>query len=161
MAERLVRLPDPRRRRGVRHPFVSVLQIAACAVLARARSYATIGQWAAEAPQHTLARLGARCATAFAVRIAPSSATVRRVTTSVCPGGLADLLGCDPHGADTVAIEGKRAWGSRRGDRPAAHLLAALTGTGQIVTQLSSAATTPKASRFCRAAGEMTLVTLI
>ncbi|MFH9090515.1 transposase family protein [Streptomyces sp. NPDC017673] len=93
VAERLVRLPDPRHRRGLRHPFVSVLLSAACAVLAGARSYAAIGQWAAEAPHHTLARLGARCATVFAVRIAPSAATIRRVITSVCPGGLADLLG--------------------------------------------------------------------
>lgn len=125
--------PPPTR---VRHPFVSVLLIAACAVPAGARSYAAIGQWAAEAPQHTLARLGARCATAFAVRIAPSAATVRRAITSVCPGGLADLLGCDLNGADTLAVDGKTARGSRRGDKSAAHLPAALTGIGQVVTQL-------------------------
>lgn len=55
LVERLVSLPDPRRRRGKRHPFVSVLLIAACPVLAGARSYAAIGQWAADAPQDTLA----------------------------------------------------------------------------------------------------------
>ncbi|MGW6413300.1 transposase family protein [Streptomyces vinaceus] len=43
--ERLRELPDPRRRRGVRHPFVAVLLlVAASAVIAGARSYAAIGQ---------------------------------------------------------------------------------------------------------------------
>lgn len=38
LAERLRVLPDPRRRRGVRHPFVAVLLVAASAVVAtRAR----------------------------------------------------------------------------------------------------------------------------
>lgn len=45
LAERLRGLPDPRHRRGRRHPFVSVLLVAASAVLAGARSYAAIGQW--------------------------------------------------------------------------------------------------------------------
>ncbi|MFK0295235.1 transposase family protein [Streptomyces sp. NPDC090442] len=51
LAERLVRLPAPRHRRGVRHPFAAVLLIAASAVVAGARSYAAIGQWARSAPQ--------------------------------------------------------------------------------------------------------------
>ncbi|MGW2190097.1 transposase family protein [Streptomyces sp. NPDC001719] len=42
--DRLLTLPDPRERRGRRHPLVSVLLAAACAVLARARSYLAIGQ---------------------------------------------------------------------------------------------------------------------
>ena len=55
LAERLRLLPDPRRRRGVRHSFVAVLLVAASAVVAGARSYAAIGQWSANAPQHALA----------------------------------------------------------------------------------------------------------
>nr|WP_233289275.1 transposase family protein [Kitasatospora sp. MBT63] len=69
--ERLRLLPDPRRRRGVRHPFVPVLLVAASAVVAGARSYAAIGQWSASAPQHTLARLGARVMGAMSVRRPP------------------------------------------------------------------------------------------
>ena len=34
LAERLRMLPDPRRRRGIRHPFVAVLLVAASAVVA-------------------------------------------------------------------------------------------------------------------------------
>ncbi|MEU3756620.1 ISAs1 family transposase [Streptomyces olivoreticuli] len=70
------------------------------------------------------------------MRIAPSGATIRRVVNAVCPGGLADLLGCDPAGTDTLAVDGKSARGSRTADAPAAHLLAAMTSTGQTVTQL-------------------------
>jgi predicted transposase YbfD/YdcC len=136
LVERLRLLPDPRRRRGVRHPFVAVLLVAASAVVAGARSYAAIGQWSANAPQHALARLGARVVGAMNVRVAPSAATIRRVIGLVCPGGLADLTGADPAGADSIAVDGKAARGSRHGTSPAAHLLAAMTGDGRTVTQL-------------------------
>ncbi|MCX5426179.1 ISAs1 family transposase [Streptomyces sp. NBC_00078] len=129
-------MADPRHRRGRRHSFVSVLLIACSAVLAGARSFTAIGQWAKAAPQTALARLGARVATVFSVRVAPSAATVRRVLNAVCPGGLADLLGTDPAGAGTLAVDGKTARGSRTVTSPAAHLLAAMTGAGQTVTQL-------------------------
>ncbi|MCX4426047.1 ISAs1 family transposase [Streptomyces mirabilis] len=129
-------MPDPRDRRGRRHPFVSVLLVACSAVMCGARSFAAIGQGARNAPQDTLARLGARTVSAFTVRTAPSTATIRRMINGVCPGGLADLLGCDPSGADTLAGDGKSARGSRHDDTPAAHLLAAMTGDGLTVTQL-------------------------
>ena len=136
LAERLVGLPDPRHRRGLRHPFVAVLLIASSAVIAGARSYAAIGQWARSAPQEALARLGARMLTSLNVRIAPSAATIRRVICTVCPGGLAGLTGEAPHRAESVAADGKSARGSRRGETPAAHLLAAMTSDGRTVTQL-------------------------
>jgi predicted transposase YbfD/YdcC len=136
LALRLGTLADPRHRRGKRHPFVSVLLVACSAVLTGARSFAAIGQWARSAPQDALARLGTRTTTVFNVHIAPSTATVRRVLNAACPGGLADLLGSDPTGAETLAVDGKSARGSRHDETPAAHLLAAITGTGMTVTQL-------------------------
>ncbi|TQK52408.1 IS4 family transposase [Streptomyces sp. SLBN-118] len=136
LAVRLRTLSDPRHRRGVRHPFVSVLLVACSAVISGARSFAAIGQWAKNAPQETLARLGARTTSVFGVRLAPSGATIRRLVNRTCPGGLADLLGCDPADADSLAVDGKSARGSRTDDSPAAHLLAAITDTGQAVTQL-------------------------
>ncbi|MEV7890954.1 ISAs1 family transposase [Streptomyces sp. NPDC002817] len=136
LPSRLAALPDPPDRRGRRHPFVSVLLMACSAVMCGARSFAAIGQWPRNAPQDTLARLGARRVSAFAVRVAPSTATFRRIINQVWPGGLADLLGCDPSGADTLAVDGKSARGSRHGDIPAADLLAAMTGRGLTVTQL-------------------------
>ncbi|MDH6711469.1 hypothetical protein P3T27_008227 [Kitasatospora sp. MAA19] len=91
LAERLRALPDPRRRRGVRHPFVAVLLVAASVVVAGARSYAAIGQWSANAPQQALARLGARVAGALGVRIAPGAATRAMLKTcGSAPGGHAE-----------------------------------------------------------------------
>ncbi|MFI6059515.1 hypothetical protein [Streptomyces sp. NPDC051286] len=63
--------------------------VSCSAVLTGVRSFAAIGQRASHAPQETLARLGARAATVFSVRIAPSAAAVRRVLNAACPGGLA------------------------------------------------------------------------
>ncbi|WP_331734447.1 ISAs1 family transposase [Streptomyces sp. NBC_00887] len=70
------------------------------------------------------------------VRVAPSAATIRRVIGQICPGGLADLTGTDPGGAESMAVDGKTVRGSRNGQTPAAHLLAAMTGDGRTVTQL-------------------------
>ncbi|MGH3941947.1 MAG: transposase family protein [Pseudonocardiaceae bacterium] len=60
LLELLGLVPDPRKRRGVRHSVAAVLAIAAAAVLAGSRSISAIGEWAAEAPQVVLAALGAR-----------------------------------------------------------------------------------------------------
>ncbi|MFI1177915.1 transposase family protein [Streptomyces melanogenes] len=115
IAERLASLPDPRARRGRRHGLTTVLLTCCCAVLAGARSIRAIGQWARNAPQETLALLGAAARGSLGVRRAPSTTTVQRLLKTVCPGGLADLLGCGPAGADHLAVDGKTAKGSRIG----------------------------------------------
>ncbi|MFD0799741.1 transposase family protein [Streptomonospora algeriensis] len=77
---------DPRDRRGRRHPLSCVILTGLCAVLTGARCLAAIGQWAANAPPHTLARLGARITDpALGTRQAPSPATIRRVLTALDP----------------------------------------------------------------------------
>ncbi|MBB5939241.1 putative transposase YbfD/YdcC [Streptomyces zagrosensis] len=86
---------------------MSVLLVACSAVVAGARSFAAIGQWARSAPQAALARLGARTVSVFGVRLAPSMATIGRFIDQVCPGDLADLLECAPVGADTLAVDGQ------------------------------------------------------
>ncbi|MGA5134455.1 hypothetical protein ACPCTO_32145 [Streptomyces olivoreticuli] len=109
---------------------------AASAAVAGARSHTATGQWAAAAPQTTLARLDTWVVGAFAVRIAPSAATIRRVLERVCPGGPADLAGGDPVGDTAVAVDGKSARGSRNGHVPPVHLSAAMTGDGQTISRL-------------------------
>src|SRR5258707_10756471 len=54
----LARAADPRHRRGVRHRLTVILGLAVCAVLAGARSFNAIAEWAADADEQTLARLG-------------------------------------------------------------------------------------------------------
>ena len=45
----LATVPDPRAKRGRRHPLVAILAMAAAAVLTGARSVTAIAEWAAEA----------------------------------------------------------------------------------------------------------------
>jgi hypothetical protein len=49
---------DPRHARGVRHRLVTVLAAAVCAVLAGARSYVGIAEWADDLPVSVRVRLG-------------------------------------------------------------------------------------------------------
>ena len=46
----LATVPDPRARRGIRHRLVTMLALAVCAVLAGARSYVAIAEWAHDLP---------------------------------------------------------------------------------------------------------------
>src|SRR5258708_9851288 len=52
------RVSDPRHRRGVRHRLAAILGLAVCAVLAGARSFTAIAEWAADADRATLDALG-------------------------------------------------------------------------------------------------------
>lgn len=49
----LAAVPDPRARRGVRHRLTAILGLAVCAMLAGARSFTAIAEWAADADQGT------------------------------------------------------------------------------------------------------------
>lgn len=61
LVTKLSMVPDLRRARGLRHPLVVILALAACATLVvGGDSVTAIWQWAAQAGQEKLARLGAR-----------------------------------------------------------------------------------------------------
>jgi predicted transposase YbfD/YdcC len=79
LLDRLGRLPDPRRPRGRRHPLLYVLALAACGVLAGAKSLTAIAEWAADAPDQILFNCGAALRDPDRPYRAPSEATVRRV----------------------------------------------------------------------------------
>jgi hypothetical protein len=55
----LTQVPEPRKRRGRRHPLAGLLAVGVAAVIAGARSFAAVGQWAADAGPEVLAVLGA------------------------------------------------------------------------------------------------------
>src|SRR5437867_10886799 len=55
----LAQVPDPRKRRGRRHALAGLLAVGIAAVIAGSRSFAAIGQWAADAGPEGLAVLGA------------------------------------------------------------------------------------------------------
>jgi DDE_Tnp_1-associated len=77
----LAEVPDPRGSRGVRYRLVTVLASAVCAVLAGARSYVAIAEWAADLPVSVRLRLGMG-------RRAPSESTVHRLLQAVDPDAL-------------------------------------------------------------------------
>lgn len=136
IADRLAVLRDPRARRGRRHSLVAVLLTARCSVPAGARStWPSAGGHAIHRRTPSPASACARPAR-LGVRRAPSTSTICRVVTLVCPGGLADLLGCDPAGAAYAAVDGKCARGLRAEAAPAAHLLSAVLAGGRKVSQL-------------------------
>ena len=88
----LAAIADPRARSGRRHPLAGILALAAAAVLAGARSFAAIAEWAADAPQPVRATLGARQQTpgCFAV---PAEATIRRTLARLDPDAVAGAVG--------------------------------------------------------------------
>jgi hypothetical protein len=75
-------VPDPRPAKGRRHPLSFVLALAACAVLAGAKSLTAIAEWAADAPAAVLTALGGPNREPTGP-LAPAEATVRRVLQRV------------------------------------------------------------------------------
>lgn len=135
LVEALRKITDPRKRRGVRHSIVHVLGVAACAVLCGARSFASIAEWATDAPREVLERLGSRR------RYPPSEPTIRRVLGRVNAEEADRVLGewfCQHVGlwGKGLALDGKCVRGSGDGDGRPIHLLSAvLHDEGVVVAQ--------------------------
>ncbi|MGQ0575664.1 MAG: ISAs1 family transposase [Pseudonocardia sp.] len=102
----LLAVSDPRQSRGVRHRLLTVLAAGVCAVLAGARSYVMIAEWAHDLPVSVRLRLG------IGLRGAPSESTFRRILQRVDPdepeaprsgeGRAVHLLGALDHASGVV-----------------------------------------------------------
>jgi len=139
LAGHLAEVPDPRDPRGVRHTLTSLLLAAVAVVLAGARSFTAIGEWAADAPPRVLAAVGVRYDPLGRRFQPPDEATIRRVLEAVDGAALEAAAGSwlaarlqagrPPAGVDrrAVAVDGKAVRGTRHasGDGQARHLLAA------------------------------------
>jgi hypothetical protein len=171
----LARLPDPRDRRGRRHDLVGVLAVAVCAVLAGARSFAAIGEWAADAPPRVLRCLGVRADPLSGVVAAPDEATVRRVLTAIDADALDSAVGTwldsltptaavDPKATPPAGRSPRPALGvdskTLRGSGPAGaqvHLLAAMAHTTQAVlaqVQVDGKSNEVRREALCRIPGQ-------
>jgi predicted transposase YbfD/YdcC len=134
----LTQIPDPRRRRGRRHPLAGLLAVGIAAVIAGSKSFAAIGQWAADAGPEVLAALGA-------ARGAAEESTFRRAFALVSPDKLDQVLGSwlwtravQVKGRLVIAIDGKAVRGARDKDGKAPHLVAALAhGIGAVLGQVA------------------------
>ena len=142
LIEALATVPDPRHRRGVRHPVCGLLVVAVAAVLAGARGFQAIAEFAAELAPEVLRRLGLPRGT-------PPSVKCFRLL----------LQGLDGDGFDrvlsgwlvrqqiltdhVVALDGKTLRGSATATTPAQHLLSAiLPDLGVVVAQQAVSAKT-------------------
>jgi hypothetical protein len=138
----LAGVPDPRKARGCRHRLITVLAVSVCAVLAGARSYVAIAEWAHDLPVGARLRLGIG-------RQAPSESTIRRILQAVdidaldaaLSSWLAMRLPDPPSGRmRVVAVDGKTARGARADDGTQVHLLAAFEpATGVVLGQTQEA----------------------
>jgi predicted transposase YbfD/YdcC len=146
----LARVADPRHRRGVRHRLAVILGLAVCAVLAGARSFTAIAEWAADADEQTLARLGVREAV-------PSESTFRRTLQALDADGFDDLAGQwaarrtvpRPGGRRVIAVDGKTLRGSGHGEHNSRHLLAAFDHAhGAVLGQVEVGAKTNEIPLF-------------
>jgi DDE_Tnp_1-associated len=122
----LAQVPDPRKRRGRPHPLAGLLAAGVAAVIAGPKSFAAIGQWAADAGPEVLTVLGA-------VRGAAEESTFRRAFALVTPDMLDRVLGAwlwtrvvRVGGRLVIAIDGKTVRGAKNKTGKAPHLIAAL-----------------------------------
>ena len=146
--EILCAMPDPRKRRGVRHKIQGILATAICAVLAGARSITAMAEWAAEQSPQTLRRLGSKYGRP------PSERTYRRIFASIDVEEVDRRMGrwvaaqqrC--LSAAGLALDGKTVRGSGDGDKSALHLLSAIVhGSGAVVAQVAVESKTNEITR--------------
>jgi predicted transposase YbfD/YdcC len=146
----LAEVPDPRARRGVRHRLAVILGLAVCAVLAGARSFTAIAEWAADADQATRDALGI-------TGVVPSESTFRRTLQQLDADALDAAAGRwaqqrtapAPGTRRAVAVDGKTLRGSGTADGPGRHLLAALDHAhGVVLGQVDVAAKTNEIPMF-------------
>src|SRR5512140_3336969 len=134
----LAQVPDPRKRRGRRHPLAGLLATGIAAVIAGSKSFAAIGQWAGDAGPDVLTALGAE-------RGPAEESTYRRafalVTADVLDRVLGAWLGTRAvlaGGRLVIAIDGKTVRGAKSKEGKAPHLVAALAhGIGAVLGQVA------------------------
>ena len=134
----LAQVPDPRKRKGRRHSLAGLLAVAITAVIAGSRSFAAIGQWAADAGPDVLTALGA-------VRGPAEESTFRRAFALVSADALDRVLGAwlwtravRAGGRLVIAVDGKTVRGAKGKDGKAPHLVAALAhGIGAVLGQVA------------------------
>src|SRR3954470_5257600 len=133
LLEELARVPDPRSRRGTRHPLPAILGLTVVAMLCGCKSYTAIAQFGRDKGFALAFALGFRRGkTPAKSRL---STLFRRLDVTAFEAALsrwvASRLGT-PDGLH-VCIDGKTAKGSKDGDVPGHHLVAAYAPAAQAV----------------------------
>lgn len=145
LLQALSAVPDPRRRWGRRHSLQSILMVAVCAVLAGARTYAAIGDWAAAArPAVGVCGTPASAATFRRVIMTLDPVAVQAALTTWALSCLAEVTLADlasaacPRNASrqVLAVDGKSLRGARGLDGTRVKLLGVIDHRrGLVLTQ--------------------------
>lgn len=133
LLEVLAQVPDPRSRKGRRHPLPAVLSLAVLAMLTGCKSYEAIAQFGRDkgpALAHALGFLRGKtpCKSTFSVLF-------RALDIGAFEAALSNWVASRlPQGeALHVCLDGKTARGSKDGDAPGQHLVAAYCPAAQAV----------------------------
>jgi hypothetical protein len=133
LLEELAQVPDPRSRRGTRHPLTAVLALTVLAMLSGCKSYTAIAQFGRDKGFPLAFALGFRRGkTPVKSRL---STLFRRLDVTAFEAALSrwvmNRLG--PRDGLHICIDGKTARGSKDSDAPGHHLLAAYAPAAQAV----------------------------
>src|SRR5436309_5636645 len=109
----LAQVPDPRKRRGRRHALAGLLAVGMAAVIAGSRSFAAIGQWAAEAGPEVLAVLGAARGPAEQSTFRRAFALVSADVLDRAPGAWLWTRAVRAGGRLVIAVDGKAGRGAK------------------------------------------------
>jgi hypothetical protein len=126
-------VPDPRKRRGIRHRLGPILSLATCAVLSGAKSYVALAQYGKTLSEEALKTLG------FRRGKPPSEPTLRRTIQSVNADQVDAIIGqwlIERVGGlqgKAISVDGKTLRGSHNGEKKAVQLLSAIVHKEGIV----------------------------
>jgi len=138
----LARIPDPRGRRGVRHPLSAILSLAVLAMLTGAKSLVAIAQFGRDKGPALAHALG------FRRGKTPATSTFSEVFRALDINAFEAALsvwvasrlpqGERPEGQElALSLDGKTQRGSKDGDAPGQHLVAAYVPEAQaVLTQI-------------------------
>lgn len=133
LKKQLSELPDIRKARGKRHPAVSILAIAICAMLSGCSNFTTIAEWAKRCSQSMLKRLGCYFHEDKQCYVAPSEPTIRRVLQSQEQNQIEQILNAwisnlslEQTDEEAIAADGKVLKGARDDNGHKTNLLSAV-----------------------------------
>lgn len=133
LLEELARIPDPRNRRGTRHPLAALLGLTVLAMLTGCKSYTAIAQFGRDKGRALALALGFRRGkTPAKSRL---STLFRRLDVTAFEAALSRWVAArlgTPQGLH-VCLDGKTVRGSKDGDIPGHHLVAAYAPAAQAV----------------------------
>jgi hypothetical protein len=125
LVEELASVPDPRSRKGRRHPLTAILSLTVVATLAGCKSLEAIAQFGRDRGPAFAHALG------FTRGKTPNKSCLSKLFRRLDVLALEEALGrwilgrVQHHGWDHIAVDGKTARGSKDGDVPGVHLLTA------------------------------------